>query len=106
MVINEQTRIEDQEWEKKKKEKRDRKEAELRNKQLKDIKAFIARKESAYMEFKKKRAIDFNNLIQKFKNKRNDIIKEQNNFLMWQKNLGKTKSMMNVPGSTKNASKK
>lgn len=67
--------------------------------------ALRGKNEAIYKDSVKKRALDFQSLTQKYDNKINDFKHEQKNFELWQKNPTRTKLMMNVPGSTKSASK-
>ncbi len=75
----------------------------IRKIQMNEVNAHITKKHAAYNDFKKKRALDLNNLLQKFKNKRNDLISEQKNFQLLQDNMSKTKTILTLPGSTRNS---
>jgi len=77
----------------------------IRRHQVNEINAHITKKQTVFSDFKKNRAVDLNNLLQKFKNRRNEIMQEQKTFLSMQMNMHKTKSMMAIPNTTKHASK-
>jgi hypothetical protein len=63
------------------------------------------KKESTFNTFLKKRAFEYNKLLQSFKNKKLGLVHEQKNFQEMMTKTAKTKLMMTSPGSTKKASK-
>lgn len=85
-----------------KKEKERIKEVErITRPQVIEADSHVQKKNAAYMDFKNKRALNLNSLLQTFKNKRNQMKQTQKNMEIMQKNINKTKVTLCIPGSTK-----
>ena len=99
--IAEQMKKETVEWEQKRLFHREKEISRIKKVQQNEVYANKLKRTSVFGNFEKNRNIELNNLKQKFKNKMNELKKEQKTFVELQKNLNKTKIVMNVPGSTK-----
>jgi len=99
--IAEQMKKETIEWEQKRLFHREKEISRIKKIQQNEVYANKLKRTSVFGNFEKNRNIELNNLKQMFKNKKNELKKEQKTFVELQKNLNKTKIVMSVPGSTK-----
>lgn len=77
MQISELTQIENQKFLEEKDRKLKKELENIKQKQEMEISAFQLKMSAAYNEFKKARAVDFDRIIQKYKNKLKDLENQQ-----------------------------
>lgn len=72
--------------------------------QSNEVYANVLKRNLEFGNFEKQRAFDLHKLKQNLINKKNELINQHKTHIELQKNLNKTKLIMEVPGSTKKAS--
>ncbi len=95
---------EDEDWKAKKEKSRVLTIANFKKPQQIEMDVSLGRRDDELKIFEKKRELDLQKLIQKYKNQKNEQHKKQKEYLTLAKNSVKTKTVSGVPGSTKKAS--